>query len=221
VAEADDDPSIDPTATITLAAAVEVLNPYFDGDIYRIAAYVREKLELGDVPLYNGDQRMHPACFAKGMLAVAGGYDPHDGHAYLEITPLTSFQSWVWGADACTFGRAKFEAHLPGAAQAAPLAVPVDAAPTQEPAVLEATPAVATKPRRGRPVGSRPQFALACQALREIFPPDGKVPAAMMVQVICTRVVKHLEDQGLEPPNDDIIGEAVDELRRNGAGTAS
>jgi hypothetical protein len=124
MAEAYEHPSIpDSVPTITLEEAVRMLAPHFKGDIYLIAEHVRMLVTRGDpngVPAFNaGCGRIHPACFANGMVAVVGRYDPYDGRPRLEIVARQALNPWDWSPAANTLGRERFEKHLPGAAQKA------------------------------------------------------------------------------------------------------
>jgi hypothetical protein len=204
------DPIPDPIPTITLVDAARVLDPYFNGDAYRIADHVRKILTLG-VPLFNGGRSIHPNCFPLGMVGVVGQHDPYDGKAYLEIRPLKNLDRWFWGATMCTLGRAAFEANLPSAAkpQSTPPSPP--SPPRKSPPLPPLPKSVAKKLRHG------PKIDRVYPALQMKFPPHGKTPKSLSVKQ-CARELSPLweADRGRRrpDPSEEVIRVAMNLLGR-------
>jgi hypothetical protein len=86
------------------------------------------------------------------------------------------------------------------------------AAPSETPT----PPSTSPSPRPPRRQG--PQIDRAVRALRNLFPPDGKVPAGMGVETVRGKVAAALEsesqDLGKADPSWDVVAAAIDQVGR-------
>jgi len=85
--------------------ALERLLPYCDSSVFKVAKWLNDRAELGEIVILRDGEPVAPASIPS-MLRVRGFVDS-SGQMRLEVTPLDNFvPPKVW-----TFGREGFEKH--------------------------------------------------------------------------------------------------------------